>query len=122
MMRWRMRRRDGPTRDAVTHLEEVTALDHEVLDDPVENAVLVPHRMPRLPVLPRAELPKVLTRLRRDVGEELHLYPPDVHAPDRDVEEHDGIVHVLRSQVPHHGRHRVCEGSLARDAPPFSLP
>ena len=43
--------------------DKVAALDHEVFDDAVELAVLVPNGDVPFPVLPRAELPEVLDRL-----------------------------------------------------------
>ena len=88
-------------------LEEVPALDHEVLDHAVELHPLVPHGDHVLLVLARAELPKVFRRLRAHVREELHLDASRLHASDGDVEEHHRVVRVGRAKMPLLlGRHR----------------
>ena len=104
---------DGEAARAVA-LEKVPALDHEILDDAVELDVLVSLRKPALLVLTGAELSEVLARLGRDVGEQLHLDPPDVRASDGDVEKHHGIVRIGRPLVPLRLRHAGVRDSAVR--------
>ena len=73
---------DGVPARAVTSLE-ITALDHEVGDDAVEDGVLVPE----VP-LARRELPEVLHRLRHVLAEQTDDYPPLGLAADGHVEVH----------------------------------
>lgn len=61
-----------------TYLDKVAALDHEVLDDPVEGCVLVAHGHAIAAVLAGAELAEVLGRPRADVREQLHRQPSDL--------------------------------------------
>ena len=86
--------------------QEVTSLDHEVLDDSVELAGLISNRLSTFPVLARAKLPEVLTSAWANVSEELHLDPPSINAANLHVEEHDRIARVLRSRVPVLNRRR----------------
>lgn len=75
-------------------VDNVPALDHEVLDDPVEGGLLEAHGDAVLLGFPRAELAKVLGRLGHDVSEELHLDAAELDAAGGDVHEDDGIVRV----------------------------
>ena len=90
-------------------LEEVPALDHEVLDHAVELRALVPLRLQAFLVLARAELPKVLRRPRAHVREELHLHAPSLHPADGDVEKNHRVGRVGRARVPLLLRHRESE-------------
>mmetsp|Transcript_23541 Transcript_23541/g.47740 ORF Transcript_23541/g.47740 Transcript_23541/m.47740 type:complete len:211 (-) Transcript_23541:702-1334(-) len=80
---------DGLAAGAVA-LCEVSALDHEILDDAMEYAPLVVQRLSPLPcpLLPRAQRPEVLRRLGRDVLVKLHHNPPRVLVSDFHIEEH----------------------------------
>jgi len=68
---------------------EVAALDHELLDDPVERGTLVAQRLARLTYtfLARAESPEVLGCLGNDGGVELEDDTACGLAADADVEE-----------------------------------
>jgi hypothetical protein len=68
---------------------EVAALDHELLDDAVEERPLVVQRLARLaqPLLACAEGAEVLCRLWDDVIVELEGDAPRGLVADRDVEE-----------------------------------
>lgn len=73
LIRELLRAVDGGAPGAVA-VEEVTALDHEALDDPMELGPLVALRSPlSILGLARAELAEVLGGARRDVGEEFHF-------------------------------------------------
>lgn len=72
---------------------EVPALDHEVLDDAMEWAVLIPHwgLFRGRPILPCAKLPEVLGGFGHNVSEELERYAANVGVGDLEVEEDDGV-------------------------------
>merc|ERR1719188_1873876 len=95
-------------------LHKIAALDHEVLNDAMERAVLVPDRHLVELELPGAQLPEVLRGLRHDVAEELHLDATNRMAPDRDVEEHHRVVGVPLWPVLGHLRGHGCPRGAAR--------
>jgi hypothetical protein len=66
---------------------KVTTLDHELLDDAVEDGALVVQRLSGLSnaLLARAESAEVLGRLGNKVGVELHGDTADGLAAERDV-------------------------------------
>ena len=73
---------------------EVAALQHERLDDAMENGALVGE-----PGLANAEAPEVVGGLGDDAAEELHDDAADGLAGDGDVEEHDGVGLVAASRI-----------------------
>lgn len=81
-------------------LQKVTGLNHEILNNPMELAPLIPNGKTSFSVLPGAELPEVFSSFGGDVGEELHLDTTGGDGADGDVEEDDRILRVRRPQVP----------------------
>jgi len=79
---------DGDGSRAVP-LEEVSSLQHEILDHAVERRTLVAERHVGLAVLSSAEFTEVLARLRHHVREQLHHDAARVVPTDGHVEEHD---------------------------------
>ena len=75
---------------------KVPSLDHEVFDDTVERASLVPYGDPFPAELPCAKLSKVLRSLGHDVRKEHHFYTPYRVSSDRDVEEDNRVRAVVK--------------------------
>ena len=73
---------------------EVAALQHERLDDTMENGSLVGE-----PLLAHAEAPEVVGGLGDDAAEELHDDAAGVLAGDGDVEEYDGVGFVAARRI-----------------------
>lgn len=79
---------DGLASRAIT-CRKVTALDHELLDDAVEQTALIVQRLARLAdaLLARAEGPEVLGSLWHDVIVQFKRDAPSRFAPNGDIEE-----------------------------------
>lgn len=75
-------------------LDEIPALDHEILDHSVKRGAFEPDWHPVFPEFARAKLPEVLGRLRANVGEQLHLHAANVLSANVDVKEDDGVVWI----------------------------
>ena len=74
-------------------VDEVAALDHEVLDDAVELGALVALRAAHGVLgLTGAELAEVLGGARHGVGVQLHFDAAEGFAAESDVEEDDGVL------------------------------
>lgn len=78
-------------------IHKVASLNHEILDDPVERAVLETERHAVLLVLAGAKLAKVLGRTGHRVRKELNLDSADFRGSDRDVEKDDRVLVLVRS-------------------------
>mmetsp|Transcript_1336 Transcript_1336/g.2919 ORF Transcript_1336/g.2919 Transcript_1336/m.2919 type:complete len:300 (-) Transcript_1336:375-1274(-) len=84
---------------------KVSALAHERGDHTVEGAALVVQRLPAaaLALLSRAQGAEVLTRLRDDLIEKLHLNPPSCLIANRNVKEDTNVPlfarHFLHRQL-----------------------
>lgn len=80
---------DGLAASAVTSCE-VTTLDHELLDDTVEDGPFVVEGLSRFAnsLLASAESAEVLGRLGDEVGVELHGHAAQLLSIEADVKEH----------------------------------
>lgn len=90
------------SQDVVIHFARARAtayLDHELLDDAVEDGALVVQRLARLAdaLLTSAEGAEVLGRLGDEVRVELHGHAASGLAADRDVKEDAGTVSLVAS-------------------------
>jgi len=86
-----------------SYVNKVPALNHEVLDEPVEVDALEASRDPAALELASAELSEVLSRLGHHVGIQFHDDPANLHISDRDVEEDDRIFvipHLSLNLIP----------------------
>lgn len=72
-------------------IDEIAALDHEVLDDSMKTGVFKANGHSVLSILAGAELTKVLRGFRANVLEQLEYHPTNFRCAHRDVDEHHRV-------------------------------
>jgi len=78
-----------PARSIALH--EISALDHEVLDDTVKRAAFEAYRDAIFPKLSSAKLPEIFCCFGNDISKKLNLHATCVVTSDGDIKEDDWI-------------------------------
>lgn len=86
-------------------VNEISTLDHEILNDSMEGAALVARGYAILAILACAELAEIFRSFRRHIGEELELNTANILASNRDVEKDDWILWIIHPFGYHRSWH-----------------